>query len=55
MEQLAREISAVLDTEITTQDLWENRDRVMTKLRETFEYGNNERKAKEAARLYRML
>ena len=55
MEQLAKEISTVLGISITTQYLWHNRNHVMAWLRETFEYGANDTKASEAARLYRRL
>ena len=55
MEQLAKEISAIMGFSVTTQYLWENKDHVIAWLKEKLEYGDNDRIATEAARLYRKL
>lgn len=55
MEQLARDISSIMGFTITTQYLWANKDHVVAWLKEKLEYGDNDRIATEAARLYRLL
>ena len=55
MDEIVKDISAIMGFTITTQYLWANRNRVIAWLKEKLEYGDNDRTASEAARLYRLL